>query len=89
MDAATSGGDSDPTAYTQHREALEMYAFLLLWFVQSAEKLARNSSKEGEPRAAARTTKVSDHRGSVQCYLLTVSSNRPEEARKQAKTPER
>ncbi|KAJ9103245.1 hypothetical protein QFC21_002668 [Naganishia friedmannii] len=58
MDAAASSGDSDPTAYTQHREALEMYAFLLLWFVQSAEKLARNSGKEGETRAAPRATKA-------------------------------
>ncbi|KAJ9119100.1 hypothetical protein QFC22_003591 [Naganishia vaughanmartiniae] len=58
MEAAASSGDSDPTAYTQHKEALEMYAFLLLWFVQSAEKLARNSGKEGETRAAPRATKA-------------------------------
>ncbi|KAJ9105989.1 hypothetical protein QFC19_003324 [Naganishia cerealis] len=58
MEAATSSGDSDPTAYTQHREALEMYAFLLLWFVQSAEKVARNSNKEGESRVPSRTTKA-------------------------------
>jgi hypothetical protein len=50
-----SSGDSDPSAYTQHREALEMYAFLLLWFVQSAEKLARSNNKDGDrvaPKAA-------------------------------------
>lgn len=88
MDAAASSGESDPTAYTQHKEALEMYAFLLLWFVQSAEKLARNSSKEGEPRVASRTTKVS--LTSIEPVSFAEHSfKRPEGVRKRARTTER
>lgn len=57
-----NNGESDPSAYTQHREALEMYAFLLLWFVQSAEKLARSNNKDGETRAAPKAAKVGHNR---------------------------
>ncbi|GHJ88861.1 hypothetical protein NliqN6_5263 [Naganishia liquefaciens] len=56
LESAMSSGDSDPSAYTQHREALEIYAFLLLWFVQSAEKLARSNNKDGD-RVAPKATK--------------------------------
>ncbi|SGY44625.1 BQ5605_C001g00183 [Microbotryum silenes-dioicae] len=37
--------DNDPTdhtAYRSHKQALEMYAFLLQWFVSTAEKLAQS-----------------------------------------------
>ncbi|SCV74340.1 BQ2448_6772 [Microbotryum intermedium] len=37
--------DNDPTdhtAYRSHKQALEMYAFLLQWFVTTAEKLAQS-----------------------------------------------
>jgi condensin complex subunit 1 len=63
MDASMSSGEADPSAYTQHKEALEMYAFLLLWFVQSAEKLARSNSKDGEARAVPKAAKVCLHTG--------------------------
>ena len=53
-----TSGESDPSAYTQHKEALETYAFLMLWFVQSAEKLARGNSKDGDDRAAPKAAKV-------------------------------
>jgi condensin complex subunit 1 len=65
MDASTNSGESDPSAYTQHKEALEMYAFLLLWFVQSAEKLARSNGKDGEARAAPKAAKVCRERSLV------------------------
>ena len=33
----------DPETYTSHRSALEMYAFLLMWFVGVAEKVKARS----------------------------------------------
>lgn len=39
--------DNDPTdhaAYRSHKQALEMYAFLLQWFITAAEKAAMSKA---------------------------------------------
>ncbi len=48
-------------AYLAHRQPLEMYAFLLMWFVQGAEKIGSGSGAQGgaeeavAPRGKVRT----------------------------------
>ncbi|KAM0787854.1 hypothetical protein ACM66B_003907 [Microbotryomycetes sp. NB124-2] len=43
---------TDHTAYTSHRLALERYAFLLQWFVQTAEKMTAAKAAEDAPLTA-------------------------------------
>ncbi|KAK4048019.1 condensin complex non-SMC subunit Cnd1 [Microbotryomycetes sp. JL201] len=44
---------TDHTAYTSHRLALERYAFLLQWFIQTAERLTATRAAEDAPLTAA------------------------------------
>lgn len=56
--------DANPTdhaAYRSHKPALEAYAFLLLWFVQAAEKLG--SAAVGGADGATVTTLTAGKRG--------------------------
>lgn len=59
--AARDGLDlSDPTAYRSHRQTLEIYAFLLMWFVQAAERYIKTArdNDEGEQTTGAGKKKV-------------------------------
>jgi hypothetical protein len=54
---------SDPTAYRSHRTTLEVYAFLLMWFVQAAERYINTAraSDDGEQPATSGKKKVYSH----------------------------
>jgi condensin complex subunit 1 len=54
IDATSRDNDpTDHTAYRSHQQALEMYAFLLQWFVVAAEKRATKLAKADEQIAGA------------------------------------
>ena len=59
----------DPEVYANHRSALEMYAFLLQWFVIAAEKV-KSRDDDDEPAPApksrrGRSGKVVNQRGAT------------------------
>ena len=58
IDATTRDGVdlSDPTAYRSHRTTLEIYAFLLMWFVDAAERYIK-SARAGEDEQTTATGK--------------------------------
>lgn len=62
IDATTRDGVdlSDPTAYRSHRTTLEVYAFLLMWFVQAAERYLNTAraGDDGEQTTATGKKKV-------------------------------
>jgi condensin complex subunit 1 len=51
--ANRDGENSDPQSYADHRTALEMYAFLLQWFVSAAEKV-KGPAEDEEPQPTQR-----------------------------------
>ncbi|ORY92830.1 non-SMC mitotic condensation complex subunit 1-domain-containing protein [Leucosporidium creatinivorum] len=54
IDATSRDNDpTDHTAYRSHQQALEMYAFLLQWFVVDAERMATKQAKADEQIAGA------------------------------------
>lgn len=52
---------SDPTAYRSHRTTLEIYAFLLMWYVQAAERYINTAraNEDGEQTGTTGKKKVS------------------------------
>jgi hypothetical protein len=61
---------SDPAAYRSHRNVLEIYAFLLAWFVQVAEQQAN-----AEPGAAGATRKKVGLSAAVCAACATVAAD--------------
>jgi hypothetical protein len=53
-DEEDGDGHADPSTLANHKAALEMYAFLLLWLVGVGEKIG---NMEADETAAAPTTK--------------------------------
>lgn len=59
IDATSRDNDpTDHTAYRSHQQALEMYAFLLQWFVVVAEKMATNKAAEESAQNVGAPKKV-------------------------------
>ena len=55
IDATVKDEDfTDHTAYRSHRQALEMYAFLLQWFVSTAEKGAASRAAKAASDGAGK-----------------------------------
>lgn len=62
IDSSTRSLDSgDPSAHLEHKTPLEMYAFLLQWFISGAEKAAAASAGAGE-EGGSKKVRLTTHR---------------------------